>query len=92
MREDGHSIEDIAGRLKRTPRHVERIIEWTEIPRDGSPYKFPEALENRVLALRAEGESHEQIAGRFKRTARNIRQIEAFAHYRQALEMLRDAQ
>lgn len=89
MRDDGLAVEEIAGRLKRSPEHVGRMIEWTDIPRDGEPYKFPEALEARVLALRAEGHDHEEIGRRFKRSAANVRQIEALAHYRRAVELLR---
>ena len=32
MRSRGVSVEEIAERLKRSPQHIERIIEWTEIP------------------------------------------------------------
>lgn len=58
-------------------------------PRSGEPYKFTEALEARVLALRADGHDHEEIGRRFNRSADNIRQIEALAHYRRAVELLR---
>lgn len=89
MQDDGQTVIDIAGRLKKSPEHVERMIEWTEIPRSGEPYKFTEALEARVLALRADGHDHEEIGRRFNRSADNIRQIEALAHYRRAVELLR---
>ena len=89
MQDDGHSVADIAGRFKRSPEHVQRMIEWTDIPRNGEPYKFTEALEARVAALRAEGHDHEEIGRRFNRSADNIRQIEALAHYRRAVELLR---
>jgi DNA-binding CsgD family transcriptional regulator len=89
MQGDGHSIDDIAGRLNRSPEHVERMVEWTEIPRTGAPYKFNEALEARVLAMRGEGQDYEEIGRRFNRSADNVRQIEALAHYRRAVELLR---
>jgi DNA-binding CsgD family transcriptional regulator len=89
MRSDGHTLHDIAGRLKRSPEHVERMIRWTEIPRSDEPYKFTGALEARVLALREQGMDYEEIGRRFKRSARNVRLVEALAHYRRALSLLR---
>lgn len=89
MRANGLAIEEIAGRLKRSPQHVERMIQWTSIPRTGAPYKFARALEARILDLRSAGLDHEEIARRFKRSAGNVRQIEALAHYRRALDIMR---
>jgi transcriptional regulator len=89
MRDNGLAIDEIAGRLKRSPQHVERMIEWTSIPRSGEPYKFARALESRILDLRRAGVGHEEIGRRFKRSADNVRQIEALAHYRRALDILR---
>jgi DNA-binding CsgD family transcriptional regulator len=89
LRGDGLSVEEIAGRFKRSPAHVERIISWTEIPRSRPPVsRNPRPIEARVLALRGEGESHEQIATRFKRGPRSIRQIEGIAHFKLAHELL----
>jgi transcriptional regulator len=89
MREAGLHIGEIAGRLKRSPAHVERMISWTEIPRTGDPYKYTQALEARILDLRHAGVDHDEIGRRFNRSADNIRQIEALAHYRRALSLLR---
>ena len=91
MRAEGLAVDEIAGRLKRSPAHIERMIRWTDTPRSGDPYKYSAALETRVLDLRREGLDHEEIGRRFKRGAANIRQIEALAHYRRALSLLRDA-
>lgn len=89
MRDDGLAIEEIAGRLKRSPQHVERMIEWTSIPRTGEPYKFARALETRILEMRRQGIDHDEIGRRFKRSAENVRQVEALAHYRRAIDILR---
>lgn len=89
MKEEGLSTEEIAGRIKRSPEHVERILEWSEIPRSRLPAQSSaEALERRVLALRHEGEGHEEIGRRFGKSGRFIRQVEGLAHYRRALELL----
>jgi len=89
MRDSGIAVNEIASRLRRTPTHIERMIEWTNVPRSGEPYKFSRALESRVLALRDQSVDHDEIGRRFKRTPANIRQIEALAYYRKALDLIR---
>ena len=89
MRDEGQDVEEIADRIKRSPDHVERIIEWSSIPRSGpARHRSPRPIENRVLALREEGESHERIARRFRRTPDFIRRVEGLAHYTLALRLL----
>jgi DNA-binding CsgD family transcriptional regulator len=90
LRDDGHEVDEIARRLKRSPEHVERVIGWAEmIPRSGPPPGVANrAKERRVLALRSEGETHAEIAERFRRSPEFIRQMEGLAHYRKALEIL----
>jgi hypothetical protein len=90
MRDNGLGIDEIAQRLRRSPEHIERMIRWTGIPRSGDPYKYTAALESRVLDLRKAGLGHDEIGRRFKRGADNVRQIEALAHYRRALSLMRD--
>ena len=89
MRDSGLSSGEIAQRVRRSAKHVERMIVWTEIPRTRRPSKFAQALESRVLALRDQGLDHEEIASKFLRGARNIRQVEALAYYRRAVALLR---
>ena len=91
MRDSGLSSEEIARRVRRSAKHVERMIEWTEIPRSRRPSRFARALESRVLALRAQGLAYDEIAQKFRRSARNIRQVEALAYYRRAVALLRAA-
>jgi hypothetical protein len=89
LREAGHDLDEIARRFKRSPEHVERVLQWTEIPRTGPPPGLANrAMERRVLALRFEGESHGDIAGRFNRSPRFIERVEGFAHYRAAMDIL----
>ncbi len=92
MREEGTSIPVIAERIKKSPEFVERVIDWTEIPRSGSERGSAlTPLEKRVLALAADGEDHETIARRFKKTERFIRQVEGLAHYRKGLKLITGA-
>lgn len=89
MREQGLDYGDIAHRIRRSPEHVQRILQWIEIPRSGPPRRRnPRAIESRVLALRAAGETHEQIGRRFRRSAAFIRQVEGLAHYKLAVNLL----
>ncbi len=89
MAESGLDHEEIAGRINRSPDHVNRIMAWSQIPRSRPPARrAPRAVERRVLDLRSAGESHEKIASRFKRSPRSIRQIEGLAHFRLAMDLL----
>lgn len=82
-------VDEIAGRVKRSPAHVQRMLEWTAIPRTGSSRERDlRPVERRVLDLRAEGHSHDTIGERFGRSARFIRQIEGLAHFKQAQRIL----
>lgn len=85
LREEGISTDEIGRRFGKSPEHVERILEWTEIPRHRpAPRRHAEAFENRVLSFRAQGESYEKIGERFDRTGEFIGRVERLAHYRQA--------
>jgi transcriptional regulator len=89
MQDEGVHIEEIARRIDKSTAHVERVIAWTEIPRNGpSPRRTPTAIESRVLQLRADGESHAEIARRFKRSPKYIKQVEGLGHYTVGLDLL----
>ncbi len=83
MREDGLAHAEIGRRIKKSPAHVERIIEWTDIPRTRpAPRRYGEAFENRIIALRANGESYERIAKRFRHSSGFIARVERLADLR----------
>lgn len=83
LKEAGVSTDEIGRRFGRSPEHVERILEWAEIPRHRpAPRRHAEAFENRVLSFRAKGESYEQIGRRFDRSGDFIGRVERLAHYR----------
>ena len=89
MRDEGVDIDEIGRRIRKSPERVERIIEWTAIPRSRtSVRRSPSAIERRVLALIEAGETHKEVGRRFRRSADYIRQVEGFAHYRLGLELL----
>lgn len=89
MQQEGVAIDEIAARLNRSPEFVERIIDWTEIPRNGyTADRHLTPRQRRVLDLRAEGESHAQIAERFKKGEAYIRQVEGLAHFKESQRLL----
>lgn len=92
MKDQGTPIPDIADRIKKSPDFVERVLDWTEIPRSGNEREsLLSPLESRVLALTADGEDHQTIAKRFKKSERFIRQVEGLAHYRKGLKLITGA-
>lgn len=89
MHADGVDVEEIATRIKRSPDFVERLLGWTEIPRNGdTSERYLTPKQRRVLDLRADGESHEEIAAKFKRSEKYIRQVEGLAHFKEGLRLL----
>jgi DNA-binding CsgD family transcriptional regulator len=93
MKMEGIGLDEIARRLRKSPEFVSRVIDWTQIPRNGRDTEDRELtpLESRVLQLLGEGEDHQTIADRFRKSARFIRQVEGLAHFRLGLRILADA-
>lgn len=89
MQRDGLGVAEIASRIKRSPEFVERMISWTEIPRNGrTTDRHLTPIQQRVLALRATGETREEIASRFKKGEAYIRQVEGLAHFKESQRLL----
>ena len=89
LHDEGLLIDDIAARFNRSPESVERILVWTDIPRNGdSDDRDLRPIERRVLDMRADGESHAEIAEKFRKTERFIRQVEGLAHFKEGQRLL----
>jgi len=89
MQRDGLGVAEIASRIKRSPAFVERMISWTEIPRNGiTTNRHLTPIQQRVLDLRATGETREEIASRFKKGEAYIRQVEGLAHFKESQRLL----
>ena len=89
MQQEGLVVDEIAARINRSPEFVERMIGWTEIPRNGSSTdRHLTPRQRRVLDLRAEGHSHSEIAEKFRRREAYIRQVEGLAHFKEGQRLL----
>ena len=89
LHDEGLLIDDIAARFNRSPESVERILVWTDIPRNGDKGdRDLRPIERRVLDLRADGETHAEIADKFRKTERFIRQVEGLAHFKEGQRLL----
>lgn len=90
LHEQGLSSSEIARRFRRSPAHIERVIEYAGLPgRRGLPDRAGlRPIEKRVLAWRAAGVEHQELAGRFKRSADHLRRIEGLAHLRKGRQLL----
>jgi DNA-binding NarL/FixJ family response regulator len=89
MQREGLVVDEIASRIKRSPEFVERMIGWTDIPRNGTTSeRHLTPMQQRVLDLRAAGESHQEIASRFRKGEPFIRQVEGLAHFKESQRLL----
>jgi DNA-binding CsgD family transcriptional regulator len=84
LHQEGVDHAEIASRFRKSPEFIDRVLAWTEIPRN-VPRPASEGhtpIERRVMALLAEGLSYAEIATRFRRNARYIKRIENHAKLR----------
>jgi DNA-binding CsgD family transcriptional regulator len=87
LRDEGQETDEIARRFKRSPQHIDRMIELAALQshvaaapaEDADPLR---PVERRVLRLRGEGVTYEELGDRFRRSADHMRRIEQLAHYK----------
>jgi hypothetical protein len=90
LKASGQTTAEIARRFKRGEDHIERIIGWTDIPREPRERRRDglRPVERRVLSLRNDGLSHEEIGVLFRRDAEFARRVESIAQMRDELGLL----
>lgn len=89
MHGEGVPVDEIAARFNKSPEFVQRVIDWTDIPRNGNDASRDlSPIERRVLDMRAEGQTRAEIADKFKKTERYIRQVEGLAHFKEGQRLL----
>jgi DNA-binding CsgD family transcriptional regulator len=81
LADEGHDQAEIARRFRRSPEFVERVMEFTRLPRgEGtSSEEGLRPLERRVLKWRDGGANHKEIGKRFHRSAGHVARIEQLA-------------
>lgn len=83
----GVPAQEFAWRFRRSPAHIQRVIDLTEVPR--SPENFvstdPDGLrpiERCVLNALGSGIDYSEIAARLRRTPDFVARVEEFAAYK----------
>lgn len=89
LHNDGMPISEIAWRLRRSPGHISRILDWTRLPRPKqtpqhiatSPGSAPvlRPLERTVMHARQAGIDRTETAARLRRSPQHIAKIETYA-------------
>lgn len=86
--DEGMTTADIAWRLRRSPGHVRRIIDLTDLPRDASSFSSDDGvlrpIERRVLAARRDGIDRSETAARLRRSPEFVTRVEELADYKLA--------
>ncbi len=82
---NGMPIGEIAWRLRRSPGHIARVLEWSRLgrPTVAAPVRSVgpvlRPIERRVLRARSEGVDRAETAARFRRSPQHIANIERYA-------------
>jgi hypothetical protein len=102
LRQEGLSESDVAWRIRRSPRYVQRVLALSDLPRGRpagamtrveasepvEPVMSLRPIERCILAARRTGSGHPEIASRLRRTPGYVSRVEAMANLklRQAAE------
>ncbi len=79
---EGMPLSEIAWRLRSSPGHVSRVLEWSQLPRSTSRSAESDRLrpvERRVLHARSAGIDRAETASRLRRSPEHVARIEAYA-------------
>ncbi len=82
----GASMSEIAWRFRRSPRHIQRVIDLTQIPRSTPDHREADEtlrpVERCVMNARTAGWDYPEIASRLRRSPEFVARVEAFANYK----------
>jgi DNA-binding NarL/FixJ family response regulator len=80
----GVDVDEIGKRFRRSPEHIERLIQLAELPgRSSAPHESRlRPLERCILGWRAKGASHDEIAPRLHKTSGFVARVEEFAQHK----------
>lgn len=87
LADDGMTSADIAWRFRRSPGHIERVLDLSRLPRTGSARPGAEApvlrpVERTVMRARENGSPLPEIAARMRRTPGFVARVEKMAAYK----------
>ncbi len=86
LADSGMSPTDIAWRFRRSPGHIQRILELTRIPRSAQPRETPPGtlrpIERCILNARERGVDASEIAARLRRSPGYVERVIEFANYK----------
>ena len=82
--DSGVAVDEIAHRFRRSPEHIERVIQLAQLP--GRSAAEPESglrpYERCVLGWRAKGVSYDEIAPHFRRSPGFLARVVGLAQYK----------
>jgi hypothetical protein len=84
LRETGVGVDEIGQRFRRSPGHIERVIELAQLPGRSAPRHESglRPIERCILGWRAKGASHDEIAPRFGRSSGFVARVEGYAQHK----------
>ena len=83
LQRNGMPIGEIAWRLRRSPGHIARVLQWSQlhrpefIPRPATG-EVLRPIERRVLHARSEGVDRAETAARLRRSPQHVANIERY--------------
>jgi hypothetical protein len=85
--EAGMPTTEIAWRFRRSPRHIQRVLDLCEVPREESSPRAPDpdglrAIERCVVTARRHGIDYPEIAARLRRSPAFVARVEMLANYK----------
>jgi len=91
LADEGMPQSEIAWRFRRSPGHIKRVIDLTQVPRSGiesSPEDAPtlRPVERIVLRAREQGIDYTEIGARLRRSPGYAARVESYANYKLAAE------
>lgn len=84
----GMPTNEIAWRFRRSPGHIERVLNLSRLPRTptgtvaSKPIGTLRPVERCVLRARDNGVDHAEIAARMRRTPGHVGRVERYASYK----------
>lgn len=87
LADTGMPRSEIAWRFRRSPGHIDRVIEWSGLPRQRSEASLVgpmqlRPVERRVLRARTDGVDVAETAARMRRSPEHVSRVDHYASYK----------